>query len=200
MVSIICYKHYKHVGQPFKFFPAYLFATLTVETYSSYLNHTDKNNMVIYNYFSTFEFLFYLLFLITIINKRPVKVILTGLTFIYIVACLVNIMVFLRKNEFHTSTYVFGCLLLMLACSYYFFELLRFPKPGRLNQNPAFWICTGLFFFYCCSFPLYGLINFWPTEGLVLANFEHLLTILNVFLYSLFTIGFLCITTRKFTL
>jgi hypothetical protein len=44
-------------------------------------------------------------------------------------------------------------------------------------------------------------VNHWSgISRLVLRNFTQIVTILNVFLYSLFTIAFICIRTRKYSL
>jgi hypothetical protein len=60
-------------------------------------------------------------------------------------------------------------------------------------KEPAFWICSGLLFFYTCSFPLFGLWN--HLHGLpriILRNLAAVMQFLNVLLYSLFSIAFLC--------
>jgi hypothetical protein len=47
---------------------------------------------------------------------------------------------------------------------------------------------------------LYGFINVWATVPFIVKNFGAIITILNIFLYSLFTIAFLCVITPKYTL
>ncbi len=122
--------------------------------------------------------------------------------FIYALAAVLNIVYIQKMQTFHTYTYVIGCLIIVIFCIYYFFELFRLPKSVKLKNNPSFWICSGLLFFYCCGFPLFGLINSWGNiSPLILRNFDAIVTILNIFLYSLFTIAFLCrIKVRKYTL
>jgi tellurite resistance protein TehA-like permease len=130
-----------------------------------------------------------------------VKGIIRVTVVLYALAAVSNILFIQKMKTFHTVTYSLGCLLIVLFCIYYFFELFRLPKSVKLKHNPAFWICTGLLFFYCCGFPLYGLINYWSDiSKLILKNFDKIITILNIFLYTLFTIAFLCIRTRKYTL
>jgi hypothetical protein len=102
-------------------------------------------------------------------------------------------------EKFHTVTYSLGCLAVVSACFYYFFELFRLPKSVKLIRNPAFWICSGLLFFYCCGFPLYAFISLWNRVRWVINSFGSIITILNIFLYSLFTIALLCSKTPKYS-
>jgi hypothetical protein len=186
-----------------KLFPPFLFLTVIVEVIGAYLMYVRQNNLTIYNFFTTFEFCFYLAIISMIIINKRVKQIIRITIVLYALAAVTNIVFIQTMKQFHTVTYSLGCLLVVAFCVYYFLELFRFPRSIKLFNMPAFWICTGLLFFYCCTFPLYGLNNYWMTSGiskLVLQNFTKIISILNVFLYSLFTIAFLCIRTRKYTL
>lgn len=185
-----------------KLFPPFLLLTLLSELLGSYWESIRKNNVILYNFFSTFEFCFYLWIISLVINDRRWKRSVRMSIAIYALIAVINIFFIQKMQTFHTITYAIGCLLIVLFCVYYFFELFRLPKSEKLLKNPAFWICSGLLFFYCCGFPLYGLINFWQDiSKLVVKNFGQIVTILNIFLYSLFMIAFLCrIRTRKYTL
>lgn len=184
-----------------KLFSPFLLLTLLLESLGSYLGTIGKNNVILYNFFSTFEFCYYLWIISWIINDRKWKKIIRMSIPVYGLMAVVNILFIQKMKTFHTMTYAIGCLLIVFFCIYYFFELFRVPKSEKLLKNPAFWICSGLLFFYCCGFPLFGLINSWSNiSKFVLNNFGTIVTILNFFLYSLFMIAFLCIRTRKFTL
>lgn len=182
-------------------FPPFLLTTLITELIGDYIRYKTGNNIPLYNFFSTFEFCFYLWIISVVIDDRRWKKGIRISIPVYTLIALVNIFFIQKIKTFHTITYAFGCLLIVLFCIYYFFELFRIPKSEKILTNPAFWICSGLLFFYCCGFPLYGLINSWNSiSKLVLYNFAKIVTILNFFLYSLFMIAFLCIRTRKYTL
>lgn len=199
LVSLTVYQ--RPVNFYLKFFPPFLFLTLIAEVYSSWLWAAGKNNVSIYNFFSTFEFCFYLVMISLIISNQKMKNIIRITCVLYALLAIGNILFIQKMKTFHTTTYAVGCLLIVGFCIYYFLELFRLPKAGKLEYNPAFWICTALLFFYCCGFPLYALINQWEgISKLVLENLTRIFILLNIFLYSLFTIGFLCIRTRKYTL
>jgi hypothetical protein len=200
IASLTVYYKLNPVDSWLKLFPPFLLATLLVELIGAYLNSTGTNNVQLYNFFTTFEFCFYLWIISLIINKPSAKKPIRFTMVIYLLIAIFNIL-FIQKSGFHTVTYAFGCLIITLVCIYYFLELFRRPQSVKLSSSPAFWICSGLLFFYCCGFPLFGLLNYWEgISKLVLRNFGQILTILNVFLYSLFTLAFLCIRTRRYTL
>jgi hypothetical protein len=184
-----------------KLFSPFLFISLIIEGLGYYLWNAGKETYELYNYFTVFEFSFYLFILNKIIIKRKAKTIVKITLVIYFLIALGNIMGF-QKQTFHTITYSLGCLLIVCVCVYYFFELFQQPTFINLVREPSFWICSGLLFYYCCSFPLYGAINFLNgIPDFLLKNMQTILTIMNILLYSLFTIAFLCrIRIRKYTL
>ena len=184
-----------------KLFPPFLLATLIVESFGAYLPSINKPNVWLYNFFTVFEFCFYLFVIILIINNNRTKKIIRIILILYPTITIVNIIFIQQMKAFHTVTYALGCLLIVIFCICYFLELFKNPKSVKLKNNPAFWICSGLLFFYCCGFPLYGLTNFISgISKLIIRNFFSIIIILNIFLYSLFTIAFLCrLKIRKYT-
>jgi len=182
-----------------KIFPFFLLATFLAEFYGSYLSSQGENNVALYNFFTVFEFFFYQILISLIVNNRRIKMIMQICSLIYVLIATANILFFQGLNTFHTITYSLACLIIVGFCVYYFWELFKFPKSIKLTRTPAFWICSGLLFFYCCSFPLYGFLNVWSNVPIIVKNFMEIVTILNIFLYSTFTIAFLCVKTRKYT-
>lgn len=184
-----------------KYFSIFLLVTLVIECYSFYLWYLGKTNVKLYNFFTAFEFCFYLFFLRLIIGNAGVKTIIRYTLLVYLFITLINIL-FFQTSVFHSITYSIGCLLIVIFCIYYFFELFRRSTSVNLIGEPAFWICSGLLFFYCCSLPLVGAVNFLSQIPLILRNnMQRILNVMNVLLYTLFTIAFLCkLRTRKYIL
>lgn len=200
IVSLLVYSPNRTSHNYLKIFPPFLFLTFVAELYGSYLSSKGKNNVPLYNFFSIIEFSFYFIVLSRIISSEKVKKTLQVIIIPFIALTVCNILFVQGMKSFHTVTYSIGCLIIVSFCIYYFLELFRLPKSVELSKNPAFWICSGLLFFYCCGFPLYGLMNYWGTIKWVIESFDGIVTILNIFLYSLFTIAFLCSRTRKYIL
>ncbi len=184
-----------------KIFSPFLFLTFCVETYANYLSSINKSNIAIYNFFSAFEFCFYLFLISCITRVRKIKNLARYAAGIYGLLAVLNILFIQGVNTFHTTTYAAGCLIIASFCVSYFYEIFRTPGAGKLENNPAFWICAGLLFFYCCGFPLWGLMNIWSKWIVIeLETFSGINYLLNSFLYLLFTIAYLCSRTRNSTL
>lgn len=200
LASLTVYIYNRPAPLYLKLFPPFLLTTFCVEKYGLYLSGHSRSNVLLYNSFSAFEFCFYLFILSMVIARPTTKKVVYAVIAIYAAGAAVNIF-FIQKNTFHTITYSIGCLLVVTFCIIYFLELFRLPKSVKLHNNPAFWICSGLLFYFCCGFPLFGLINYLVTiSDLLIRNFFLISTILNITLYSLFTIGFLCrLRIRKYT-
>jgi hypothetical protein len=148
---------------------------------------------------STFiEITFYLYVFREIVYAPRAKRVFLYLVVIYPLIALLNIF-FIQRNGFHTMTYALGCLLIIASCIYYFLQLFQRPSSVNLSRQPAFWICSGLLFYYTCTFPLYGAVNMLKLfPRVILSNLLYLLVLLNILLYLSFTIAFLCrLKTRR---
>jgi hypothetical protein len=202
LVSLSVYSKTKNYEFYLKLFPPFLLTTIIIEFVASYMSNAKMNNMVLYNCFSTYEFCFYLFVIGHIVSSRKIKRLMWIGIIPYAIAAFVNIFFIQDPKVFHSTTYSIGCLLIVLYCIYYFLEIFRLPKSVSLKNSSSFWICSGLLFFYICGFPLFGLINkLADISKLIIRTFDEILTILNIFLYSLFTIAFLCrLKIRKYIL
>ena len=190
-VSVVIYFSRK---APFflKIFPPFLFITLLVELFGFYLSSKGSDTRELYNFFTVFEFCFYLYVLSCIVVRERAKKIIRLVLIIYLFITLANIL-FFQRNTFHSITYSLGCLLIVASAIYYFLELFQTAKFIRLVNQPSFWICSGLLFYYCCSFPLFGITGFLSTiPKFLLNNIRTILAVINILLYSLFAIAFLC--------
>jgi hypothetical protein len=182
-----------------RLFPIFLFVIIILALIISYLSLQRKSNLAIANLFTTIEFCFYFfVFNQIIVNKRLKKIIFYVLL-IYPVIAILNIFLIQKVTVFNTMTYSLGCLLIVACCVFYFLELFQSPYPIALSKEPTFWICSGLLFYFACTFPLFGLINFLsdPSKKII-QGVTIISNLLDVLLYSSFTIAFLCrIKIRK---
>lgn len=179
-------------------FPPFLVITLVIEIVGWILRGKEIDTNLMYFLFIAFEFVFYLYMLYLIIRRTRAKKVILSMVFIYPVLALLSIFV-IEAKVFPSISYSIGCLLIVGVCIYYFFELFRYPSSTSLLREPAFWICTGLLFFYICSFPLFGLYKLlYSASSTIMNNISTILDVMNVFLYTFFTTAFLCgIRIRK---
>jgi hypothetical protein len=182
-----------------KFFPVLLLVTFIVELIGLSMSNSNKNNILIYNLQNVFEFGFYLFFLNSVIKDFYKGKILFYLIFVYLILSVINIFFIQGIDKFHTYTYILGCLFTAALCIVYFNYLFRFTKSPSLIREPEFWIVTALLFYHAFSLPLFGIINFIANIPVNLQKIlESAIAFMNIMLYLLFTIGFLCrINIRK---
>lgn len=200
LVSTLAFLTKRFPERYLKWFCIFLLCTLTAEIIGNCLDRKGHANVHVYNYFTAFEFSCYFLIIRAMVKNALARQFLLVAAIIYFPATSLYIFYVLPPLHFHAITYSLGCLLVVIATVYFFLELFRNPRSSSLLRQPAFWICTALLFFYCSSFPLYGLVNFWAENSpIIIENFGLIISILNVFLYSLFSIAFLCrMTSRKY--
>jgi len=177
-----------------KLFPLLLLVTILVELGAKWLQ-THQNSRfglyILYNSFGCIEFPFYMYVAREIIRNVRVKKIILIAGCIYLLLGITNILFVQKTTSFNSITYAIGCLFIAVSCFYYFFELFQQSYSVVLVRQPAFWICAGLLFYYTCSFPIFGLLNFLSSNPIG-KNIQVIIILLNVFLYSSFTIAFLC--------
>lgn len=175
-----------------KLFPPFLLVTGVVEVIARILDIRHVSNILLFNFFSIVDFCFLLYVMREIIKNKKVKKLILNFFWAYPLLAILNIL-FVQKNNFHSITYSLGCLLLVGVSIFYFFELFKFPKSTTLVRESNFWIATAILFFYSCSFPLFGLVNFLSSiPSVIVRSVGVILVLLNILLYSLFTIAFLC--------
>lgn len=179
-------------------FPFFLLLALTTELWAFHLGQKNIPNIAFYNIFSVVAFVFYIYVLYYVIISATAKRIILVVMIGYAVLSLSNILFIQKIDTFHTITYSLGCFILIVISIYYFYELFQVPRSIDLKREPAFWIVSGLLFFYSCTLPILGIMNYMPNA--IAFNLEPIIMVLNILLYSLFTIAFLCRRKLKSTL
>jgi len=184
-----------------KIFPVFMLITAISGGLLNYLALKGINNILPSNIYSVFALCFYFFILHDIIQNKKMKRSILWVVFIYPIVAFTNIFYIQGMAVFHTSTFCLGSLLVVSFCIYYFFELFQRPVALNLLREPAFWICSGLLFYFSCSFPLFGFLNsLHRSKDMIYAHLGTLLNLLDSLLYSSFTVAFLCrFKIKKFT-
>jgi hypothetical protein len=93
-----------------------------------------------------------------------------------------------------TTLIVGEWVLIIFLVLYYFYDLYRNDYLLSLNRQPLFWISVGNFFFYSGTFFLMALFPHLEQQNSAQADRLFALnTILNIFMYIFWAIGFLCL-------
>ena len=188
----------KYVPLYIKGFTPFLFLSLIVEIIGTLQIRRNVSNTLTYNLSTSIEITFYLWVLLNLLKGKFLKRFILGCIVIYPIISGLDIFFIQGKDSFHSVGYALGCLLIVFFTIIFFYQLFAKPEATRLSKDSAFWIATGLLLFYSVSFPLFVFVNFMKTFPAILANnLQYILIVLNVFLYLLFSIAFLCRITIK---
>jgi hypothetical protein len=180
-------------------FPVFMLVTTILVGSMDYLWVGKKNNVVQFNVVTTLQFCFFF-FVFTQILRTPSikKLALFSLT-IYAPISLLN-MVFIQKITVLASmSYSLGCLFTVAFSIFYFYELFQLTHSVDLLRQPPFWICSGLLFYFSCSFFMYSFLGMLksPPES-IKNNLAVIASLIDDIFYSSLTIAFLCrIKIRK---
>lgn len=184
-----------------KIFPVYLGQIyLTSLCYEAFPNR--KNPAMIANVVDGIEFLFFYFFLWNIIQNVRVKRVIGYALFILPLMAFLSIIYSQNKMAYNTINFSVGCLLTVILCIYYYFELLQGTETRSLARLPAFWIVTGIFFNNVCTFPIYAFVAYMKNvPPIIVRNISMIFLMVTLFSAILYSIGFLCrIRIRKSTL
>jgi hypothetical protein len=139
------------------------------------------------------ECLFYIIFYQQVMGKK----ILPGRTAYYIMFAytafgLVNMLSIQGLYQFNTYTLLLYSLIVVFLTTSYFISLLRDNKLIVLSADPLTWMSIGAFIFFLCSIPYCIFFNYTLTNITLAWSLNIILIILNCFMYSSYTIAFLC--------
>lgn len=195
-IGISSYRKIK--DKPLKILTLFLVVTVCVEIlgllFTVYLKR--ELNVILYNNYLTLEFCFYLYLIRSFVRKKIIKMWLIIVIVIYgLLGFTNNVLLQGKSGSFSSMSYSLGCFFIISFLLYYFYELMLYPSSTTLKNQPSFWVCSGLLFFYTSTFAVFGLTNFIShLPNIVYNGISIFITITNIVLYSMFSIAFVCQT------
>jgi hypothetical protein len=184
-----------------KYFPAFLLAGVLVELAGTWFKFQHRNNTLLYNLYTTVEFSYFLYFFEAILTSMAIKKMVRLFHFVLPAICLTNIFLIQGPNTFHTYSYAVCSIVIDILGIVYFIQLFNSPDNTVLVKTPAFWIVTGITFFYIASLSFLGVLNYassFPKK--ITSQLHNLFVIVDTLLYILFIIALTCrLNTRKST-
>lgn len=200
LIIIICFiiallaKFQKDPPRYLNTFIVYILLTITVEVVAWWYSIHNKRNLIFYNFYAIINFTYLIFLLRSFMTNRKMINVMGVLMVIYPVLTLINLFLIQGLNTiFNTYTFLSGCIIVVTASICYFYERIKYPGPHSLLKDPTFWVSTGLLFFYTCSPPLTGVLN--AISLMPFYNYKTLYFInlmINIILYLLFSISFIC--------
>lgn len=165
------------------------------------LKHAYPKSTDIFGYFIAVEYTFLSLIIASFIHSRTKRLIIISSIFI-----LVPVLVFIQAALVDKSeSYKF--LDLMIAAPFicawtilYLFETVQQEADFEVTKNPMFWISLGNLLFFSGSFFSYGFGSYLAFKGSEMADtIFWIARVLNILLYILYFIGFLCIGKNRYS-
>lgn len=189
LITLLRKEHPSHLA----LFIAYLVLTFFVEITGYILVVQQRENIPIYNVYMIINFSYLIFLLRSFLQDEGIRKVLSWANIIFIIIALINLLFVQKWHNFNTYTFILGSIAMVICSIYYFYHRMKFPDSQNLLSDPTFWIATGLLFFYTCSLPIMGLINFVSNIPRYVSNSFYLINLsLNIILYSLFSISLLC--------
>ncbi len=200
LVCLYLYKSLKNTE--LRYFLPFLFLTLVVELTGLWMTQHGIKNYLLFNVFTTFEFIFYSFLFYKHYRKHNFKVLSLAFMPLYIIAVFINLMYFQGIEKFHTYTFLLGSFFIVIFCCLFFYEsVLPEYLENTLTKQPFFWVCTGLLLFYLGSVIINALFEYLRSFDMQIEGKKIYGTInqsLNVILYSAFIFSFiLCRNNSK---
>jgi len=183
-----------------RYFSLFLLTTTLVELFATWLSIQNKNNTLVYNLYSIFEFNYFLYLFFHLTEKPSVKEIIKWISFTLPIICLVDIFLILGPTKFHTYTFILGAIIMDTLGIHYLIQIFNSHKEYNLIRTPAFWIVIGIIFFYISTPSFLGVLNYvssLPRHNTI--QLTYLLVMVDSLYYTLFIIALLCqINFRKY--
>ena len=180
-----------------KFFPVYLAVISLSELIGKYLNYAGFNGIKVglYNYFVIpLEILFFIWLFYKDFERSNTRRLPVAAACIYITCWLADMFV-IAKNPLwwvQSFSYTLGILLMLTLILTLLYILATGDDILFIKTNMMFWVCLGLFVFYFCSLPFFGMGNYLFTHyGNIYIWYAYAIYVLNYIMYSLFIIAFI---------
>lgn len=135
----------------------YLLLSMSVELTAWILGKVERNNALVYNVFSIFDFvgINWMLYHINPIRRQSRLFILASsvIAGLVLVSCLTN----LNIVESHFMSFIFVTGLMLVAHSLLVLMRLASSSEESLMRTGEFWFCSSVLLYYTCSVPSLGL-------------------------------------------
>lgn len=141
----------------------------------------------VYNIYTIFSFYFYLYWFNSILNKKFLIKIFAIIFSISIVLALLFENFLLRLWRVPLTT---GTFLILMCSGIFYYDLLNSNDIFKYQKSQKFWIVTGILVFYIAFLPIQ---LFQPYLQVSSLSYRIPLTILNILMYGLIAISFLCL-------
>ncbi|RFM27627.1 hypothetical protein DXN05_13005 [Deminuibacter soli] len=184
-----------------RIFPLLLGLVAIVETYEEFFaNNTSPVNVNVYNIQVPLQHLLYLVIIyFSLGNKRYRKYILFFII-TFIVAAIALTLFASVNNRFNAKVYCVGAIYIVCSIVLKFYDMLQNPADFNFLRNPFFYMLFAYLLFLVGTLPYFTMSNwlyFVKGYKTTVQMLVYVSTVLNIILYSTYTIAFLWMTRKK---
>lgn len=198
---LVCLSFYKKLPYPYKYFAPFLLL-ISIYELGNILGwfNINHNSMWSFNIYASLEFVFYGLVLQSLLKNQLHKTLLFFALVITLLITVVYNAFFTSFNAFNRYSYILQSFIIVTACCKYFHDQInKYDEVTPITSQPAFWLNTGLLFYYLGSFFFFAsfsyISNMGSTKYLILSRI--VINVSNITLYSCLIKLFLCFKQTK---
>ncbi len=160
-----------------------------------------EHNMWMYNIYTIFGYVFYIIYFKYNLHLKSFKKILNLLLVVFFISSVVHFSltdVFFKRHSFFPM--IIGTFSLLIAVFFYFYEILRSDKILDFNKDLVFYVAIGALVFHLCAPPLFIYSGYYNLNNM--KDFVQIRRIILysaiIFMYTCYTIGFIvCFRKNK---
>jgi len=177
-----------------KLFSLFLLVTISVEWIAWYMaRKLHINNLWLYNAYTLIEFCFLPYFYFLITKSDKVKLTIKYFLILYPLFFILNYFFIQTPYVFNTYAYLAGIMFVLFLIGNWYKEVLFGENKIILSREPVFYISCAFFLFFIIEIPYTLLLPYFVTHDLKVAmGLIWVIKILNIILYILLTIAYLC--------
>jgi hypothetical protein len=190
---ILFFIKYAHTTKELRLLGAFLLVTFVFELYANYLLYYSIRNLYVYHILIPVQYaLLAGIYVYAIENLVLKRVILFSIP-LFIVISAVFAFTIQPLSEYNSYAVSIKNILLASWVLCYYRELFVLLHVSRIEQEPLFWISTGILFYSLGDFFVEGLMNYLISHSMDLAKkFYYIYYLFNILLYITFIMAFLC--------
>lgn len=168
--------------------------TFPIEVYADWhLRNYQNSPKELYWVFLLIEYTLQSLYFLTIIKIDKVRIFIRLSILVLFITKIVSSILFFGIDENNPFVTNLNTILILIFSFTYFWQLITKEQHIDFWQNPNFWICTGLVFYYVGSFLVISVIKFvFKTDKDLAVSLWNLVLLLNIVMYSSFIYAFKC--------
>lgn len=142
----------KYLDKPLGIISIFILFTMVLEivNYALFLN--GINNLSLFHLFTLVEYAFIILYFIILLERKTDKWLLGISLFLFIVFSILNIVKYEPLNTYPSNQRVAECILIMLLCMYFFWNLFRKSQITNLIHYPHYWLVSGFLLYFAGTF------------------------------------------------